>query len=223
MANCFLDRVNETLSVEPAVQDKEHPVHISQPDKIVMKDLTFRYPTSTVDNLSHINITLRRGQTLGVVGRTGSGKSTLLKQPLHEYPAGSGTLSISGHSIEDIAKDDLHSWIGYVPQEQVLFSKSVRQNIQFGKPGASDDVIMEAIRTAHSTGIWGHCLTVWIHLWVKKVLRCPADRNSGFLWPGPLSLIPTFSFSTMPCPRSMHGQKPKLLKIYAANVRAKQR
>jgi ATP-binding cassette subfamily B protein len=150
-----LDRVNETLSVEPAVQDKEHPVHITQPDEIVMKDVTFRYPSSTVENLSHINVTIQRGQTLGVVGRTGSGKSTLLKQLLHEYPAGSGTLSISGHSIEDIAKDDLHSWIGYVPQEQVLFSKSVRQNIQFGKPNASDDVIMEAIRTAAFDGDLG--------------------------------------------------------------------
>lgn len=150
-----LDRVNETLSVEPAVQDVEQPAHVTNPEEIAMQDVTFRYPSSTVDNLSHISFSARRGQTLGVVGRTGSGKSTLLKQLLHEYPAGSGTLSISGHPIQDIAKDDLHSWIGYVPQEQVLFSKSVRQNIQFGQPGASDEVIMEAIRTAAFDGDLG--------------------------------------------------------------------
>ncbi|AHM65710.1 ABC transporter ATP-binding protein [Paenibacillus polymyxa] len=143
-----LDRVNETLDVQPDVQDVAQPVPVDHPESITMKDVTFRYPTSTVDNLSHVNLELKRGETLGVVGRTGSGKSTLLKQLLHEYPTGSGDILISGTRLEDIAAEQLHSWIGYVPQEQILFSKSVRENIQFGKPGADDDYIMEAIRTA---------------------------------------------------------------------------
>ncbi|MEC0183298.1 ABC transporter transmembrane domain-containing protein [Paenibacillus peoriae] len=143
-----LDRVNETLNVQPDVQDAAHPVSVSRPESITMNDVTFRYPISTVDNLSHMSLELKRGETLGVVGRTGSGKSTLLKQLLHEYPTGSGDILISGIRLEDIAVEQLHSWIGYVPQEQILFSKSVRENIQFGKPGADDDDIMEAIRTA---------------------------------------------------------------------------
>ncbi|MDQ0496658.1 ATP-binding cassette subfamily B protein [Paenibacillus brasilensis] len=143
-----LDRVNETLHVQPDVQDAAHPVSVNRPESITIKDVTFRYPTSTVDNLSHVSLNLKRGETLGVVGRTGSGKSTLLKQLLHEYPTGSGDILISGTRLEDIAVEQLHSWIGYVPQEQILFSKSVRENIQFGKPGADDDDIMEAIRTA---------------------------------------------------------------------------
>ncbi|MEE4569781.1 ABC transporter transmembrane domain-containing protein [Paenibacillus polymyxa] len=143
-----LDRVNETLDVPPDVQNVAQPVPVGRPESITMKDVTFRYPTSTVDNLSHVNLELKRGETLGVVGRTGSGKSTLLKQLLHEYPTGSGDILISGTRLEDIAVEQLHSWIGYVPQEQILFSKSVRENIQFGKPGADDGDIMEAIRTA---------------------------------------------------------------------------
>ncbi|AZH29175.1 ABC transporter transmembrane domain-containing protein [Paenibacillus sp. M-152] len=143
-----LDRVNETLDVQPDVQNVAQPVPVDRPESITMKDVTFRYPTSTVDNLSHVNLELKRGETLGVVGRTGSGKSTLLKQLLHEYPTGSGDILISGTRLEDIAVEQLHSWIGYVPQEQILFSKSVRENIQFGKPGADDGDIMEAIRTA---------------------------------------------------------------------------
>ncbi|AET60469.1 ABC transporter ATP-binding protein [Paenibacillus terrae] len=143
-----LDRVNETLNVDPDVQDAAHPVSVYHPESITMKDVTFRYPTSSIDNLSHVNLELKRGETLGVVGRTGSGKSTLLKQLLHEYPTGSGDILISGTRLEDIAVEQLHSWIGYVPQEQILFSKSVRENIQFGKPRADDDDIMEAIRTA---------------------------------------------------------------------------
>ncbi|MDP4097440.1 ABC transporter transmembrane domain-containing protein [Paenibacillus sp. P96] len=143
-----LDRVNETLSSPQDVQDIEHPEAIAAADSIVMQDVTFRYPSSQVDNLQYINLSLRRGETLGVVGRTGSGKSTLLKQLLREYPPGSGDILISGTPIAHIAAERLHGWIGYVPQEQILFSKSVRENIRFGQPDASDDKIMEAIRTA---------------------------------------------------------------------------
>ncbi|WP_211745855.1 ABC transporter transmembrane domain-containing protein [Paenibacillus sp. Marseille-Q4541] len=150
-----LDRVNETLHVVPDVQDPAEPVHVASPERIQMKNLSFRYPTSTVNNLIDINLDIRQGQTLGVVGRTGSGKSTLLKQLLHEYPGGSGELLINETKMDDISKDQLHSWIGYVPQEQILFSKTVRENIQYGKPGASDEIIMDAIRTAAFDGDLG--------------------------------------------------------------------
>lgn len=143
-----LDRVNETINEQPDVEDIPQPVAVSEPTTIEFNNVTFRYPTSTVDNLEHINLKIERGETLGIVGRTGSGKSTLLKQLLHEYPTGSGELSISGVPIQHIALDQLHSWVGYVPQEQILFSKTVRENIQFGLKDAPDDVIMEAIRTA---------------------------------------------------------------------------
>lgn len=146
--NASLDRVNETLSVIPDVEDVTQPVHVDAPNTIEFNNYQFQYPTSTIINLDHINLTISAGQTLGVVGRTGSGKSTLLKQLLHEYPAGSGELLISGVPMQMIAKDQLHSWVGYVPQEQILFSKTVRENIQFGQPGADDTIIMKAIHTA---------------------------------------------------------------------------
>ncbi|WP_458119087.1 ABC transporter ATP-binding protein [Paenibacillus sp. Z6-24] len=146
--NASLDRVNETLAVKPDVEDIASPVAVTYPESIEFNDITFRYPTSTVDNLQHVSLKIRAGETLGIVGRTGSGKSTLLKQLLHEYPAGSGELTISGVPIQNIAKDQLHSWLGYVPQEQILFSRSVRNNIRFGKADANDDEIMNAIHTA---------------------------------------------------------------------------
>lgn len=143
-----LERIDETTNTKPDVADLPHTEEVDHPTSIELKNVTFRYPSSSIDNLSGINLTLHRGQTLGVVGRTGSGKSTLLKQLLHEYPAGSGELLISGVPIQKIALDRLHSWMGYVPQEQILFSKSVRENIQFGMEHASDDNIMKAITTA---------------------------------------------------------------------------
>ncbi|WP_411346193.1 ABC transporter ATP-binding protein [Paenibacillus sp. WLX1005] len=146
--NASLDRVNETLAVKPDVEDIAEPVHVEHPDEITFDDVVFRYPTSTVDNLQHISLRIQAGETLGVVGRTGSGKSTLLKQLLYEYPTGSGELNIGGVPIQHIAKDELHGWLGYVPQEQILFSRSVRNNIRFGKSDASDEDVMAAIRTA---------------------------------------------------------------------------
>ncbi|MEK3715580.1 ABC transporter ATP-binding protein [Paenibacillus sp. FSL R7-0333] len=143
-----LERIDETLNAKPDVKDVPHPVPVDQPTTIELKNVTFRYPTSTIDNLSGVSLSLSQGQTLGVVGRTGSGKSTLLKQLLHEYPAGTGEILISGVPITQIALDQLHSWMGYVPQEQILFSKSVRENIQFGYSGASDERIMQAITAA---------------------------------------------------------------------------
>ncbi|MNH79539.1 putative multidrug resistance ABC transporter ATP-binding/permease protein YheI [compost metagenome] len=143
-----LDRVNEILYTKPDVEDKSTPAQVAQPERIEFKDVTFRYPTSAADNLKQINLNLHPGETLGVVGRTGSGKSTLLKQLLHEYPLGTGEILISGVPLENIPAEKLHSWIGYVPQEQILFSKTVRQNIQFGLKDASDETILEAIHTA---------------------------------------------------------------------------
>lgn len=143
-----LERIDETLNSVPDVQDIAQPVEVASPSSIELKNVTFRYPTSTIDNLNGVSLSLSQGQTLGVVGRTGSGKSTLLKQLLHEYPSGSGELLISGVPIDNIALDRLHSWMGYVPQEQILFSKSVRQNIQFGLDKADDETIMKAITAA---------------------------------------------------------------------------
>jgi ATP-binding cassette subfamily B multidrug efflux pump len=143
-----LERIDETLNSKPDVQNAAHPVQVPHPTRIELNDVTFRYPSSTIDNLTHVNLTLNQGQTLGVVGRTGSGKSTLLKQLLREYPTGNGEILISGVPIQQISLDQLHSWMGYVPQEQILFSKSVRQNIQFGLDNADDDTIMQAITAA---------------------------------------------------------------------------
>ncbi|OWR27933.1 multidrug ABC transporter permease/ATP-binding protein [Saccharibacillus sp. O23] len=147
-----LDRVNEVLFTKADIEDPAEPTEVAAPDTIEFRDVTFRYPTSTFDNLEHVDLKLRAGQTLGVVGRTGSGKSTLLKQLLHEYPTGTGEILFADTPIQSIGKDRLHGWIGYVPQEQILFSKTVRENIRYGKHDADDAEIMEAIRTAAFAG-----------------------------------------------------------------------
>ena len=146
--NASLDRVNEVLNYEPDVKDQANPVSLELAESIEFSGLTFRYPTSTTDNLKEISLQIKRGETIGVVGKTGSGKTTLLKQLLREYPLGTGELFISGVPIESISNDTVHSWIGYVPQEQILFSRTIRENLQFGKEKVSEEEIEEALRLA---------------------------------------------------------------------------
>ncbi|WP_317907007.1 ABC transporter ATP-binding protein, partial [Bacillus subtilis] len=89
------------------------------------------------------------GQTVGVVGKTGSGKTTLVKQLLRQYPKGKGTITISGVPIDRLPLDQLRSWIGYVPQDHVLFSKSVKDNILFGGRLAEERDLYDVISAAH--------------------------------------------------------------------------
>ncbi|AZN43285.1 ABC transporter ATP-binding protein [Paenibacillus albus] len=148
--NASLDRINETLGVKPNVVDAESPVNVQVPESIETEGLTFRYPSSSIDNLVDINVKLQRGQTLGIVGRTGSGKTTLLRQLLREYPMGKGSLKASGVPITNIELDQIRSWVGYVPQQPILFSKTIRENIAYGVVGETmdDELLNKALELA---------------------------------------------------------------------------
>lgn len=149
MGNASLDRVLETLETKEDVEDPEEAVVADSLDDILLSSYSFQYPTSDEINLQDIQLHLKRGQTLGIVGKTGSGKTTFIKQLLREYPKGQGHLGVSGIPIEEQTKEQLRSWIGYVPQNHILFSKTVKENILFGKPDATEEELQEAIRLAH--------------------------------------------------------------------------
>ncbi|NPC92038.1 ABC transporter ATP-binding protein [Bacillus sp. WMMC1349] len=146
--NASLDRVNKTLSYLPDVTEAPH-VEKTKPGDLVFDNVSFSYPSSSSDNLKSISFTVLKGQTIGIVGRTGSGKTTLIKQLLRQYPKGTGTITISGVPIENISLDELHSWIGYVPQDHVLFSKTMKENILFGTQDGKDQDVKGVIRAAH--------------------------------------------------------------------------
>ncbi|MCT2535780.1 ABC transporter ATP-binding protein/permease [Aquibacillus koreensis] len=147
--NASLDRVNDTLSYQSDINVPLNPKDISVPEHIKMDHVSFAYPDSKTWSLSDINITIYRGQTIGIVGKTGTGKTTLLRQLLREYPGKTGNLLISGTPIEEIALDKTREWIGYVPQDQIMFSKTIRENIQFGRADATDDQIKHVMKMAH--------------------------------------------------------------------------
>ncbi|QSO48053.1 ABC transporter ATP-binding protein [Alicyclobacillus mengziensis] len=147
--NASLDRVEETLAYPPDVTNAEDPCPVEIPHEIRFQNLSFRYPFSDSDTLSHITFSIMRGQTIGIVGRTGSGKSTLIRQLLREYPpAREGALLVDGVPIERISLSQLHGWVGYVPQDSMLFSKTVEENVRFGRPDASPSEVYNALEMA---------------------------------------------------------------------------
>ncbi|WP_391203780.1 ABC transporter ATP-binding protein [Psychrobacillus sp. L4] len=147
--NASLDRVHETLDYEADVKDPVSPIHLNEVTSIGFEEVGFQYPLSQVKNLQNLRVNLQKGQTLGIVGKTGSGKTTFMKQLLREYPIGAGQLTIGDIAISDQTKDQVLEWIGYVPQDHVLFSRTIRQNILFGKEDATEEDLEEAIRLAH--------------------------------------------------------------------------
>lgn len=111
----------------------------------------FSYAGSTSNSLKNISLHLKQGQTLGIVGRTGSGKTTLVKQFLRQYPLGQGEFLINQQPFVDFDRESIEKLVGYVPQEHILFSKSVQANIAMGKSNPSHDDIMKAIEIASFT------------------------------------------------------------------------
>lgn len=148
--NASLDRVMETLNTEDVLQD---PIDTAIPkDHHVNFDaVSFKYPSSEAVNLKDIFIDIKMGETLGIVGPTGSGKTTLIKQILKEYPIGEGRIAIGDFSVAQLSKRDVRERIGYVSQENILFSRTVKENIKFGKNDATDAEIAEAIHLANFT------------------------------------------------------------------------
>ncbi len=145
------DRLDTALTQKADIVDVDAPIAVSVPERIEMQGLTFTYPTANHPSLVNVSFQLERGQTLGIVGRTGSGKSTLLKQLLRQFPIEPGKLLVSGVPIERIALDQVKRWVAYVPQEHLLLSKSIRDNVALGKHDASPEEIARAIEMASFT------------------------------------------------------------------------
>ncbi|MDE1547631.1 ABC transporter ATP-binding protein [Jeotgalibaca caeni] len=140
-------RVEKVLATGDEMEETGIKV-IETADDIVMHGLTFQYPSSQQKNLERIDITIPKGKTLGIVGKTGAGKTTFLRQLLRQYPLGTGDFRYGSEPVQNYHRPSLQNLIGYVPQDHILFSRSVRENIAFGKAGATDEEIMDSVRIA---------------------------------------------------------------------------
>lgn len=141
-----MGRINEVLSVSPEIEDAQNAVRLDIQGKIEYRHLSFGYAGRTELALRDINLRIEPGVRLGVVGRVGSGKSTIIRLLLRMYDPAPGQLFIDDVDIRKIYLSNLREAIGVVPQESILFSTSVRENIVLGSFDISEGQIMEVIR-----------------------------------------------------------------------------
>jgi ATP-binding cassette subfamily B multidrug efflux pump len=146
-------RIYDILVAEPSISDATMPAQPPSIEKIrgeiEFRNLTFTYARTTEPVLHNINLRIPAGTSLAIVGPTGSGKTTLVSLIPRMYETERGMLLLDGRSVMDYPLATLRSAVGFVPQETFLFSESVRENVAFGAPDASEQDILEATRTAH--------------------------------------------------------------------------
>lgn len=119
--------------------------------RVEIKDLSFSYPSRPeIEVLKKINLTVNPGEQIAIVGPSGSGKSTLVSLLLRLYKADSGALVFDGKNAEDFGLSSLRNEMAIVPQDVFLFGGSIRENILYGKPGASEEEIIEAAKQANA-------------------------------------------------------------------------
>lgn len=145
-AQVSAERINEVL--ERDVNIKEGSVSEGNKQGTVeFKNVSFRYPHASEDELSNISFKINKGQTLAIIGATGSGKTTLISLIPRFYDATEGEVLVDGVNVKDYKFDTLYDKLGYVTQKAVLFAGSIRENVFFGESGApeTDEELKNAI------------------------------------------------------------------------------
>ncbi len=144
-----IERINDVLAQEPFIEDVEHPVDLDVQGEIEFKHATFGYK-SYQPVLEDLNLTIRKGEMIGIVGASGTGKSTLINLIMRLYEVDDGNLLVDGYDIKEIRSDKFHSQIGVVLQETFLFSGTILNNIRFSRPDATYEEVIRAAKMANA-------------------------------------------------------------------------
>jgi ATP-binding cassette subfamily B protein len=145
------ERLVELLHTDDAVQDPARPVALPRPvrGEIAFQDVTFRYPARPETSaLNGVSLAVRPGETVALVGPSGAGKTTILQLLMRFYDPQAGQITLDGIALPALARADFRQSIALVPQDPVIFAASARENIRFGRPGASDAEVEAAARAA---------------------------------------------------------------------------
>ncbi|QBZ99091.1 ABC transporter ATP-binding protein [Flavobacterium sangjuense] len=140
-------RINEFLKIEPEIKNKTTKKTNIQ-GNIEFRNVTFTYEDTEITALQNISFTVKRGETLAILGKTGSGKSSILSLITRMYDIKNGTITIDGKKIDEVNLNDLRNSIGIVPQDAFLFSDTIKNNIKFGKENATDEEVIDAAKKA---------------------------------------------------------------------------
>lgn len=145
-------RVDEVLQLHPSIVNRvSRPAQeVEGSPEIAFDAVSFAYPDAGAYSLSDISFTVARGQTLGIIGGTGCGKSTLVNLIPRFYEVSQGSIKVDGVDVRDYPMEQLRGKVGIVPQRAVLFSGTLRQNMQWRKQDATDEEIWQALETAQA-------------------------------------------------------------------------
>lgn len=139
-----MDRLNNIFKTEPEIVDSENAISLDEiKGDIEFKNVSFKYSKDLPYALKDISFKIESGKTLAILGRTGSGKSSIVNVLLRLYDIDQGEILIDGHKIKDVTLNSLRENISYVPQDDFLFSKTVKENIEFHYEYELDDEIIE--------------------------------------------------------------------------------
>ena len=148
-ASASAERIFEILDARNAVADKSDAIKLPTLNgSVIFENVTFRYFNSDEPVLHEVSFEAKPGQTVALLGATGSGKTTIINLLPRFYDPSEGAIKIGGHDIRNVTLDSLRSQIGIVLQETTLFSGTIRDNIAFGRPEASQDEVVAAAQAA---------------------------------------------------------------------------
>ncbi len=145
-------RVFELLDAEPTVREPEHPHRFTEPVRgaVTLEAVAFRYQPDLPDVVQGISLAIAPGEVVALVGRSGAGKTTIASLVPRFWDVTSGRITLDGIDIRSLSLEALRTSIGIVPQEPVLFSGTIRENIAYARPDASDADVMRAAQAAHA-------------------------------------------------------------------------
>ncbi|HFX3764338.1 ABC transporter ATP-binding protein [Enterococcus faecium] len=152
-AQASADRINEVLDEKIGIHDPENPKTVSFAGKnatLAFNHVNYRYHGAEKLALEDIDFQAKSGEIVAIIGGTGSGKTTLVNLIPRLYDIESGSIQINGTDISDMTQYNLRELMGFVPQKSVLFSGTIRDNMQYGKPDATDEMIWKALEIAQA-------------------------------------------------------------------------
>lgn len=140
-------RLNEFLKIEPEIKNNNpNPSDIQ--GSISFENVSYTYEDTNIEALKNVSFTVKKGETLAILGKTGSGKSTILSLISRLYDVTEGQITIDGNEISTLNLNDLRNNIGIVPQDAFLFSDTIKNNIKFGNQNATDEEVIDAAKNA---------------------------------------------------------------------------
>ena len=147
------NRVQELIELKSSMVDGSDDVFEETTEHVVFDNVFMRYEGDSEDSLEKINLSVKRGERIGIIGGTGSGKSTLINLIPRFYDTREGNVIIDGKNVKEYKLEALRVRIGIVPQKAVLFHGTIRDNMRWGKNDATDEEIYEALRIAQADEI----------------------------------------------------------------------